>query len=155
MREQKSIGRLLAHLHRQGSIYLQRHLSTWGVGSGSHRLILMLFHGEGVSQRELARELHLDKAAVARMIKKLSQAGYIRKEVDPEDRRASKIHLTEDGRELVPQIRKVLNGWSNVLTGGFSPREQEEVLGLLERMSINAAGFIEKKNKNTSSSPAE
>ncbi len=44
--------------------------------------------------------LHVDRSSIAKTIRPLLSEGYIRREVNPEDKRAYKIFLTEKGRAI-------------------------------------------------------
>jgi len=54
---------------------------------------------------ELAQELRVSKQAVNDLLRDLERAGYLRREVDPEDRRGRLIRLTDKGIELEDIIR--------------------------------------------------
>ncbi|TXF90524.1 MarR family transcriptional regulator [Neolewinella aurantiaca] len=55
---------------------------------------------EGQRQQDLATSTIKDKGTVARSLKQLEAAGFIRREVDLNDRRQKRIYLTEKGRRL-------------------------------------------------------
>src|ERR687886_1542696 len=46
---------------------------------------------------ELAREVVLSPTAMSRFVDRVEAAGYIRREVDPDDRRALRIVITDEG----------------------------------------------------------
>lgn len=52
----------------------------------------------GLSQAELVASMGLSKQAVQQLLDQLEAAGVIRREVDPADRRARRVVLTELGR---------------------------------------------------------
>ena len=108
MRKKENIGRLLACLHRHGHMHLHRAFSSWELGSGSHHFLLLLAHRDGVTQAELTEILHCNKATTARAVRKLRENGYVRKLQDPNDHRAVRIYLTDQGKALVPKIKSIL-----------------------------------------------
>ncbi|MCK4835210.1 MAG: MarR family transcriptional regulator, partial [Candidatus Aminicenantes bacterium] len=134
-----SIGRRLGYLHRQAQRYFHREFSRLGIGGGTHSFLMFLYHHDGVTQQELSHCLHFDKAHTTRAIQKLIDLGYIIKEKNPEDQRAYRIYLTEKAHAVKPEIKKVLQRWTDLLASGFSAQERETAIGLLTRMTENVA----------------
>jgi DNA-binding MarR family transcriptional regulator len=50
---------------------------------------------------ELAREVVLSPTAMSRFVDRAEAAGYVRREPDPDDRRALQVVLTDEGLELL------------------------------------------------------
>ncbi len=55
----------------------------------------------------LACALGLDPSSVSRQVTSLERSGWVRREDDPDDRRATRLHLTPAGQEVVDQISAV------------------------------------------------
>lgn len=142
MKKDVSIGRILSCIHRHSSMYLHKKFTAWDLGSGSHHFLLLLSRRDGRTQQEMTRELRMDKANTARAVKKLIENGYVVKRQDPEDHRAVRIFLTEKGRALLPDLKKVLHHWSAVLTRGFTDAERAETGRLLTKMAENAVEHV-------------
>src|SRR5918997_6448773 len=53
---------------------------------------------------ELAREVVLSPTAMSRFVDRVEAAGYVRREPDPEDRRALQVTLTDEGVELLRRM---------------------------------------------------
>jgi DNA-binding MarR family transcriptional regulator len=60
---------------------------------------------DGMRPTDLAHEMRLSKQALNGVLRDLERQGYIRREVDPADRRSRLIRLTEKGIELEAIIR--------------------------------------------------
>ena len=141
MKNRESIGRMLGYLHRQAQRYFYREFSKLGLGSGTHVFLMLLHHHDGVTQQELTEKLHFDKAHTTRAIQKLIELGYVKKEKNPNDLRAYRIHLTKKAQEIVPQVKKVLCSWSDILSKNFSQEEKRSAMELLQKMTENAVEF--------------
>ncbi len=57
-------------------------------------------HGEGIRMKTLAHDLDVTPAAVSQAIDRLVNAGLASREVDPDDRRAAIVRMTEKSQEL-------------------------------------------------------
>jgi DNA-binding MarR family transcriptional regulator len=60
---------------------------------------------DGMRPTDLAHEMRLSKQALNGVLKDLERQGYIRREVDPTDRRSRLIRLTAKGIELEETLR--------------------------------------------------
>jgi DNA-binding MarR family transcriptional regulator len=75
----------------------------------------------GIRVSELAGNVGLDASTVSRHIRSLEAVGYLSRVVDPKDRRASCLELTEDGEKVILQafetratlILAAMDAWSD------------------------------------------
>ncbi len=109
-----------------------------GLPRVSFPFLLPLLRQDGVSQDDLADEIRVDKATVARHLMILEEAGLVTRIVDEHDRRVKRVSVTDKVREAEPEIKAVLKAWSDKLMEGFTPEEKSAVLGFLRRMAENA-----------------
>ncbi|MBP2645760.1 MAG: transcriptional regulator, MarR family [Firmicutes bacterium] len=63
-------------------------------------LLNRLAEQSGINQKELAKRVDKNEAIVTRMLAILERKQLVRKEIDPEDRRAFLIYLTSSGKEI-------------------------------------------------------
>jgi DNA-binding MarR family transcriptional regulator len=78
----------------------KRMLATLGV-TGPQRLVLRLVgHHGSLSAGELARTLHIDPSSLTGMLRRLEQAGLLRRKRDPADGRRAVLTLTASGKRL-------------------------------------------------------
>jgi DNA-binding MarR family transcriptional regulator len=61
-------------------------------------LLRLVESAEGIGVSAAARELHLAANSVSTLVNQLAQAGCLRREADPADRRAARLFLTEAAR---------------------------------------------------------
>ena len=102
---QSSIGRPISILYRYGQSYTSKKLEAYNIGSGQYIFLLALYRNDGISQEELSAYLKIDKATTAKAVKKLIEAGYIRRDIDSSDKRAYKVFLTAKARDVIPVIQ--------------------------------------------------
>ncbi len=106
---------------------------------------MALYDNEGISQNALSEYVKVDKALSARAIKRLIELGYVEKIINSKDARAYKLYLTEKAKVVVPEVRKSLDGWLNIITNGLTEEEKETAECLLQDMYMN---IKESKAKN-------
>lgn len=93
--------------------------------------------GNGVMKvSEISQKLHVTPPTVTQLINVLEKDGFVERTIDPDDRRAVKIKLTEKGLELTEQARKAF---------------REKFLGLIDHLgeedSLKLAELLTKVNE--------
>ncbi len=141
LREQESIGRDISHLFRSIRNFMGRRLEPYGIGDAQFPFFMMLLHEDGISQERLATYLKCDRATSARSIARLENAGYVRRLVDPEDRRAYKVFLTEQGQELGDILWSVSKELNSMLLEGFSNEEKLDFRKMIKRAGTNISNW--------------
>lgn len=87
---------------------------------------------------ELAGEVALSPTAMSRFVDRVEAAGHVRREPDPDDRRALQIVITDSGVELLRQMWPV---YERGIEGHFAAhlgRSGARMRAVLERMAESA-----------------
>jgi DNA-binding MarR family transcriptional regulator len=95
----------------------------------------------GLSQRELADLLVVDRSNVTGLVDRMEAAGWVRRGDDPGDRRVHRVRLTAAGRKL---WQAVAPGYAEVVaqvTGGLGAAELERGLRLLAKVREGAVSW--------------
>ena len=100
----RHIGKYISLLHRKGSIFINRELSNYGIGSGQFMFLLELYIQDGRNQEELSERLKIDKGTTARALKKLEEQGFITRLKDECDKRSNKIYLTQKAKDVQENV---------------------------------------------------
>jgi DNA-binding MarR family transcriptional regulator len=119
-------------------MYINRKLKKYGISYGQHAYLLYVNDFDGCNQEDIARIFKIDKANVARAVKKLVDEGYIEKKVNSKDNRSNTLHIMDKGLKMVTKIEKTLNEWNNILTEGLSDDKMSITFQTLEKMAENA-----------------
>ncbi len=88
------------------------------------------------SAADLAPEVGIDRSGVTRRASRLEEAGLVRREPDPDDRRAQLLVLTDRGRDAVAELRTRL---ADRITAGLAtwpPGEAEAFARHLRRFAL-------------------
>ena len=93
---------------------------------------------KGLRMSELSKRLMVSGGNVTGITDQLEREGLVVRTLDPADRRAVSVKLTEKGlqrfREMAAQSR---DAGSSELLGGLSPEEKQSMFGLLRKLKIH------------------
>ncbi len=129
------LARLLGIVLQHYYATLNESLYPLGLSAGQIPVILSLATCQNVTQEALARHFHVDKGAVARAARRLEESGFIRREIDPADRRAVRLFLTEQGELVVPELRRLGAAWEAAVMDGLDADERAAFRSTLTRMA--------------------
>jgi DNA-binding MarR family transcriptional regulator len=87
--------------------FYDHHLAALGLNIGEAMLLAYLVDAGPCSQIELARGLDTGKATTALRVDALVKHGAVKREPDPDDRRAWVISATAVGRKLAREINRI------------------------------------------------
>ncbi|MFF1906503.1 MarR family winged helix-turn-helix transcriptional regulator [Kitasatospora sp. NPDC058218] len=87
------------------------------------------------SAADLAPEVGLDRSGVTRRASRLEDAGLVRREPDPRDRRAQLLVLTEQGHRAVAELRERLAAHITASLAAWPPGEAEAFARSLHRFT--------------------
>jgi DNA-binding MarR family transcriptional regulator len=137
--EGRHFGRYISQLYWRTLANLTRELRPLGVSARTYPILLSLFHGDGRSQEELARNIGVDKAAVKRAVDELVADGFAVRDEHESDGRAYRVRLTDKARMIEARVEGALHAWEGRLLGSLSGPEREAAGKLLAIMAANAA----------------
>ena len=106
-------------------------------GQGHARILDVLLAEDHLTQKELSTQCRVDAATMSRSLDKLEEAGYLRREKDPECRRSYLICLTEEGIAEAKRVRQVLDFVDHTIWEGINPKEMESFCQTLEKICEN------------------
>ena len=82
-------------------------LKPLGLTYTQYIVFLVLWERDGITVGEIGERLMLDNGTLSPLLKKMEQAGYLKKTRDGEDERIVRITLTEEGRALREKAKEV------------------------------------------------
>ena len=128
-------------IHRCQTIFRSERLG--GEICGAHHLfVFSICNNPGSSQEELAKKLYLNKSTVARALASLENGGYVRREVNPNDKRQTLVYPTEKMTALLPKARAIAKDWNSLISEGISESELAAFHTVLAKMEENARAVI-------------
>ena len=133
----KHIGKYISQLYRKGSVFINKEVSEYGIGSGQFMFLLELYINDGKNQEEIAETLKIDKGTTARALKKLEEQGFVTRIKDENDKRSNKIYLNDKAKDVREGVLDVLNDWNKEITKSKTEEEEEMHKSLLEKVCKN------------------
>ena len=132
-----SIGGLLGRVKLAMVGALDAELAPLDITAAQFVILKTIALGEADSASGLCKDISYDPGAMTRMLDRLERRGLVRRVAHPNDRRASNLELTAEGKAVYPKLQasgmKVLNGFLR----GFTQNEVRQLEGFLQRMLKN------------------
>ncbi|MBO4235088.1 MAG: winged helix-turn-helix transcriptional regulator [Firmicutes bacterium] len=97
-------------------------------------LSVLTEHEGGVRQKVLAEAMRINPSSTSELISKLESEGYVARTVDPDDKRATLIALTEVGRARAYELEDEKNEKFAKVFEPLTEKEKEQLLKLLEKL---------------------
>ena len=105
-----------------------------GIPDSYRTVISFLSRHPGANQKEIAEFANITTAAVNQTIKDMIADGYVRKETDANDRRYTRMYLTEKGEETGLKVREKLHHSDEVIAAAITPEKEAEMIELLDKI---------------------
>lgn len=121
-------------LRRAFAEYCNQQLSEIGLSQGMIFFIIYIGRHPSCSPKELSRALRMDIGHTARSLVKLEQGGFITQKVNPDDRRARILNLTDSGKEAFTLSHELFLEWDKEVLESLSKEEREMLWGLLNKL---------------------
>jgi DNA-binding MarR family transcriptional regulator len=98
--------------------------------------VVHMVHAHGpLRLTDLAARASLDVSTVSRHVRALEAAGQLARTGDPEDRRATRIALTDDGEALLRAALTARGRWLDEAVAGWAPEDRVALATLLTRLA--------------------
>ena len=112
----------------QGDIHAKRVLAREMI------LVILAKHESGVRQKTLAEEMKVNPSSMSEFIDRLESTGYITRTVDPEDKRATLISLTEKGKARAAELEDERVEHLSKIFCNLTNEEKHELIRLLNKL---------------------
>ena len=101
---------LIHNISKNQIKYLKSRIEEYDLGR-EIRYVIMVYDNPGCSQDDLVNIYGESKANVAKALRKLEDEGFIKREVNPDNRRKYMLKATYKAEELVPKVRQISKDW--------------------------------------------
>ncbi len=96
--------------------------------------LTLLAQREGVTQRALGKKLLLPDYITSRKVNALVKAGFVKRDLDPNNRRAHALYLTRAGKakliKLSEEVKDIDRSYCNIL----NDKDKKKLISLLNKI---------------------
>jgi DNA-binding MarR family transcriptional regulator len=137
-----SIGLLLYDTARLMRRDFDRRARTVGLTRAQWMVISYLDRNEGSNQAAIADFLDVEPITIVRHLDRLEEAGWIERRIDPNDRRARLIYLTDKARPILATKQELGAEMREVMLAGLSEQVREQLLASLQKIRVNLTNSL-------------
>jgi DNA-binding MarR family transcriptional regulator len=123
--------------------------STLQVETGALPLLGVLMDQDGQRLSDIAATACLDVSTASRHVRALEEAGLVQRTTDPDDRRASRLSLTTEGRESLRRAHDARKLLVDDALQGWSAKDREALTRLLQRLADDLNAIHETTDHKT------
>jgi DNA-binding MarR family transcriptional regulator len=115
------------------------------IDHSAHLVLYMLRCNGALRLSDLAAKMELDASTASRHVRALEQVGLIRRSADPDDRRAFRVELTEDGeREWLTSSKRRMELLSQAMDG-WDESDIETFAKLMTRFADGVNNIVDER----------
>ncbi len=129
---EKSIGFLLSKCYLRAGAILREEIEQYDLTPPQFALLCFLWQQDGLTQVELSEKGQIDRSTVGGLIDRLERSGLLERRQHPQDRRAYRIYLTEQGKSLEVPLSQGAERSLQRFTSGLNETEINELRRMLE-----------------------
>ena len=112
-----------SHLHKMGDIIA----SEYNLNQQQFVVLNEIAIRKELIQKDIIGDLVLNKSHVSKMLKKLKQIGYIKIVDSAKDKRATVIHITDDGYAVWKKCLNDFDKWNNNWTKALTEEQIDQI----------------------------
>ena len=135
----RNFGFILNDVARLMRTRFDRRVRALGVTRSQWWVLNHLFRNNGATQSELADILEVEKATLGRLLDRMEQKGWVRREADTADRRVKHVFLTEEVEPAIKAMRAAAAEVRRDALAGLSVAQQEGFVDVLLSIKSNLA----------------
>jgi DNA-binding MarR family transcriptional regulator len=135
--------RRIEYLGRMHHMAFRSVLQGAGLPPAQMNALKSILRAPGMSQRELADALHIQRATATVMLQKMEKSGYIDRRPDQDDQRIYRIYPTDTARTLDEESKKAVDNYFAACFLDFTPEELHALDVVLTKLGKNIQAVIE------------
>lgn len=124
-----------------------RRASALGVTRAQWKVLFRLTRFPGMRQVDLADMLEVEPITLCRIVDRLEEAGLVKRQRDPDDRRAWRLLATEKAKPLIEKLKALGSELVDEAFVDIDRTELEKLRGVLARVRENVAAAHQRGRK--------
>lgn len=117
--------------------FVEEYMKNSSFSPNEMNLMLFLANNKADTAIDFVKETGFSKSLLTRSVDSLTEQGYIKKELDQEDKRFTHLKLTKKGEDIALNLRTLRSDFINRLTDNISQEEFLTFQETLEKMKLN------------------
>lgn len=135
----RNFGFILNDVARLMRTRFDRRVRSLGFTRSQWWVLNHLFRYHGATQSELADVLEIEKATLGRLLDRMEQKRWVRRDADAADRRVRRVYLTEEVEPLIKAMRAAAAELRREALAGLGTTQQEAFVDALLAIKSNLA----------------
>lgn len=132
-----NLGRCLSIMDRLMKMYYDYNLADFEIGWGQQFYVEYLYDHPGASAQEMVECIRVDKGTLTKVMKKLTEIGYVEVVRSEKDKRMKFLYLTEKGVPAAKRIKEIHSNFYNILCSNIQPSDIQRTEQTMEQMMEN------------------
>ena len=132
---QRSPGPLIRRVHQIGVSIFADEFAEYDITPLQFSILWTLNAHPGLDQITLAQAVALDRTTCSNIVNRLEQRGYIRREIDANNKRAKLGYLTDLGKKTIEAAEVPMDKVQKKLLQPLSSEEKKVLLKLLGKLA--------------------
>ena len=141
------IGKLISIIAKSQTIFLNHNLKDFGISPTQLHVLFEIYNQADINQEKIANGCNINKGVVARNIKKLEDGGFVKREIDENNRRQNKVSLTSKGSETLNKSISILYQWEDEVFSGNEMKQKEQLQIALKDLAIKSIQLNQRGEK--------
>jgi MarR family transcriptional regulator for hemolysin len=126
---------------RQLRVTFDQSAEASGLTRAQWHLIAAVARNPGATQRIIAEALEVREITAGRLIDRLCDEGYLRRDENPSDRRAYCVYLTPIAQPVLDKLDELAKLHEAAIFAGFGGEDLERLDALLDAIARNLSDF--------------
>jgi DNA-binding MarR family transcriptional regulator len=153
--KRRSVALKLSTVARLLRITFDQSAEDSGLTRAQWHLVAAVSRHPGATQRTIAEALEVREITAGRLVDKLCDEGYLRREENPTDRRAYCVYLTSKAQPLLDKLDDLAKVHEQAIFAGLQAEDLERIDSFLEQISRNLSAFrIHQQQRHAAKSAA-
>ena len=145
----RNFGFILNDVSRLMRTTFDRRAKSIGLTRSQWWVLVHLYRRDGLVQAELAEILEIERPTLGRLLDRLENKGWLRRQADPKDRRVKRVYLTDEVKPAMKSLRRIAADLRQQALEGLNKDEREQLVDTLIHMKTNLLNLpVDDKRKS-------
>ena len=145
----RNFGFILNDVSRLMRTTFDRRAKSIGLTRSQWWVLVHLYRRDGLVQAELAEILEIERPTLGRLLDRLENKGWLRRQADPKDRRVKRVYLTDEVKPAMKSLRRIAADLRQQVLEGLNKDEREQLVDTLIQMKTNLLNLsVDDKRKS-------